>query len=181
MIRWIPYAFLRIVLFFIAGITLGIYFPDILRENHASLLFLVLFLSYGIIVVLYWKKLFLSSNLKLLAGFIGLAAVSVSGFLQVLNKTDTRRLDHISHIESPIEFYKAVIAGNPVEKTNSWKVQAVVESVRTKGEWTACRADILLYISKKDFPAFKYGDVLLVKGGPHQIPGPANPEEFDYK
>ena len=27
MIRWIPYAFLRIVLFFIAGITLGIYFP----------------------------------------------------------------------------------------------------------------------------------------------------------
>ena len=134
MIRWIPYAFLRIVLFFIAGITLGIYFPDILdREARWPFVFGTWFYHMAIIVLLYWKKRFLSSNLKLLGGIIGLAAVSVSGFLQVLSKTDTRRQDHISHIESPIEFYKAIIAGNPVEKTNSWKVQAIVESVRTQG------------------------------------------------
>ena len=181
MIRWIPYAFLRIVLFFICGISLGIYFPDILREEQVRLLFLALVLSYGITVVLYWRKLFVSSRLKLLAGFIGLTAVFVSGFLQVLSKTDTRRHDHISQIEGPIEFYKAVIAGNPVEKPNSWKVQAIVESVSTKGGWQPCRANILLYFSKADFPSFKYGDVLLVKGGPQQVPGPANPEEFDYK
>ena len=46
MIRWIPYAFLRIVLFFISGITLGIYFPDTL-DARSVVLFLVLVLSYG--------------------------------------------------------------------------------------------------------------------------------------
>ena len=81
----------------------------------------------------------------------------------MLRKTDNRRQDHISHIESPIEFYKAIIAGNPVEKTNSWKVQAIVESVRTQGEWINCKANILLYFSKEDFPSFKYGDVLIGK------------------
>jgi len=181
MIRWIPYAFLRIVLFFIAGITLGIYFPGILDPMYGGLLFLVLILCYGVIVLYYWKKRFLSTNLKLLGGIIGLAAVFVSGFLQVLRKTDILRQDHISHIESPIEFYKTTIAGNPVEKTNSWKVQAIVESVRTQGGWINCKANILLYFSKEDFSSFKYGDVLLVKGAPRQVPGPANPEEFDYK
>src|SRR5688572_505471 len=144
MIRWIPYAFLRIVLFFIAGITLGIYFPGILDPRYGSLLFLGLVSGYGVIVLLYWKKRFISTDLKLLGGIIGLAAVFVSGFLQVLRKTDIRRQDHISHIESRVEFYKAIVAGIPIEKTNSWKVQAVVESVRTQGEWINCKANILL-------------------------------------
>jgi competence protein ComEC len=181
MIRWIPYAFLRIVLFFIAGITLGIYFPDILDPQAGSLLFLAMVLSYAVIVLLYWKKRFLSTNLKLLGGIVGLAAVFVSGFLQVLHKTGIRRNDHISHIESPIEFYKTIIAGNPVEKANSWKVQAIVSSVRTQGKWIDCKANILLYFSKDHFPSFNYGDVLLVKGAPRRVPGPANPEEFDYR
>ena len=182
MIRWIPYAFLRIVLFFIVGISLGIYFPDISKWETGGFLFLVLILSYGIIFVLYRKKK-LSRGLKVLPGIIGLAAVTVAGYLNVLSNTDTRRLDHISHVKFPIEYYKAVLTSKPVEKANSWKVQAAIECVKTKSGWTNHKANVLLYVSKKDFPAFKYGygDILLIKGDPHQIPGPGNPEEFDYK
>ena len=100
---------------------------------------------------LYWKKRFLSSSLKLLGGIIGLASVFVSGFLQVLRKTDIRRQDHISQIEAPIEFYKAIIAGNPVEKPNSWKFQAIVSRYARRGSGSTVGPTFFFIFRRKIF------------------------------
>ncbi|HEX6227563.1 MAG TPA: ComEC/Rec2 family competence protein, partial [Chryseolinea sp.] len=181
MIRWIPYAFLRIVLFFISGISLAIYFPDILSSDVASVLFLALVLSYAMTFAFQGKKLFTPGNLKVIAGIIGLFAVFVSGYLQVLKKKEILREDHIVHVQSDIEFSKVVLSANPVEKASTWKVAAEVQSVRTAEGWRGATGTVLLYLSKEDFPAYRYGDVLLIKGRPKRVPGPANPEEFDYQ
>jgi competence protein ComEC len=184
MIHWIPYAFVRIVFFFICGIFIGIYFPDILSEKYVTLFFLIAVSVYTLIAVLAWQKKFLNhaSRIKVYAGVVGLTCLFSAGYLNVLTNTDTRRPDHLANIESPIEFYKAVITSSPKEKSRSWKVEAFVESVRTSNQWLDCRANILLYFSKEDFPTpYQYGDVLLVKGIPQQVPGPGNPEEFDYR
>src|SRR3990170_2934049 len=184
MIHWIPYAFVRIVLFFICGILVGIYYPDILAENKATLFFLIAFFLYTLIAIVAWHKKFLNyaSPLKVYAGVVGLTCLFLAGYLNVQINTDTRRPYHLVNIESPVEFYKAVITSSPKEKDRSWKLEAFVESVRTRNQWLRCKANILLYFSKEDFPiSFQYGDVLLVKGIPQQVPGSGNPEEFDYR
>ena len=184
MIQWIPYAFVRIVLFFTCGIFVGIYYPDILPENNTTLFFLIAFFLYSLIAVMAWQKKLLhhASLIKVYAGVMGLTCLFLAGYLNVLINTDVRKSDHLVNIQSPIEFYKAVITSSPKEKDRSWKVEASVESVRTRNHWLNCKANILLYFSKEDFPtSFQYGDVLLVKGIPQQVPGPGNPEEFDYR
>ncbi len=184
MIHWIPYAFVRIVFFFVCGIYLGIYYPDILPENYVTLLFLISVLLYGLISVFAWQEKFIRhiSRIKLYAGFVGLTSLFLAGYLNVLINTDIRKPDHLFHIGSPIEFYKAVITSSPIEKDRSWKLEARVESVKTDNEWITCNTNILLYLSKEDLPAsFRYGDVLVIKGTPQRVPGPGNPEEFDYR
>jgi hypothetical protein len=41
MFSWTPYAFVRFLLFFVSGILLGIYFPEVLPENIAEVAFLL--------------------------------------------------------------------------------------------------------------------------------------------
>ena len=185
MIHWIPYAFVRIVLFFLGGIFMGIYYPDILPENYCN----VIFSNSRLPIQSYWllqlgrrNSFIMLPVLKYYAGAVGLTSLFLAGYLNVLTNTDTRRPDHLVHITSPVEFYKAVIISSPKEKDRSWKVEAALESVRTRNQWVNCKANILLYFSKEDFPtSFQYGDVLLVKGTPQQVSGPGNPEEFDYR
>lgn len=184
MIRWIPYAFVRIVLFFAIGICLGIFQPDILNVYSTILIFFALVAVYGVIAVCSWQQRFrkFGVTLKFLAGLVGLLAIFFAGFLHVLYNTDVRKPDHLVHIKSPIDYVKIVLTKAPVEKTNSWKIEGSVQNVKTAEGWKTCNANILLYFSKHDFPtSFQYGDVLLVRGQPQGISGPANPEEFDYK
>jgi competence protein ComEC len=184
MIRWIPYAFVRITLFFILGICLGIYYPDIFNFHHTLFIFLGLVFLYACMAVCTRQAKFFKfvGRIKFLAGLIGLSAVFIAGYVNVLYNTDTRKSGHLLHIKSPVEYYKVVLTSAPEEKKNSWKVEASVQTVQTGREWQACEADILLYFSKRDFPApFGYGDVLLIKGNPQRIAAPTNPGEFDYR
>lgn len=184
MIRWIPYAFIRIVLFFAIGICLGIFHPEILDFYYTIFIFFTLVVVYGIIAVCSWQQRFrkFGATLKFLAGVVGLSAIFLAGFLHVLHRADVRKADHLVHIKSPIDYVKIVLTKAPVEKTNSWKIEGSVQTAKTDNEWKTCNANILLYFSKHDFPtSFQYGDVLLVRGQPQDISGPANPEEFDYK
>jgi competence protein ComEC len=184
MIRWIPYAFVRIVLFFAIGICLGIFQPDILNIYSTILIFFALVAVYGVIAVCSWQQRFRKSGatLKFLAGMVGLLAIFFAGYLHVLSNDDVRKADHLVHINSPVDYVKIVLTKAPVEKTNSWKIEGSVQTVKTDEGWKTCSANILLYFSKHDFPtSFQYGDVLLVRGQPQGISGPANPEEFNYK
>ncbi|WP_276369511.1 ComEC/Rec2 family competence protein [Chryseolinea sp. H1M3-3] len=183
MIRWIPYAFVRIVLFFILGIYLGIDYGELIDPFYGRLIFLILGASYGIVVWCSWKKLFLPGyKLKVIAGIIGLSAIVIAGFLNVYSSKQFHKTEHLIHIQSPVEFSKLVITNLPEEKANSWKIESLIKAVKTEGEWRTCDSKIMLYVSKRDLTAaFRYGDVLLVKGQPQLVAGPANPEEFDYK
>jgi hypothetical protein len=70
MIRWIPYAFVRIVLFFMSGICLAIFVPDFLPYRIAAASLLILVLIYGSLSVLLWQRRWLgmASNLKFFSG-----------------------------------------------------------------------------------------------------------------
>ncbi len=175
MFRWMPYAFVRIVVFFLAGIIAGIYQPDLLKALTAHLLFACCTVSYLLLAFSYQK-------FQVNPGMVGMWAILLAGFINAQLRTESRRSDHIVHLDVPINQYKAIIHSSPEEKSRSWKYEARIVDVKTDCGWNAHQGKILLYTSKKDVPElFRYGDIVLINGTPKAIPSPANPGEFDYK
>jgi competence protein ComEC len=181
MVRWIPYAFVRIVLFFMMGIGFAIYFPGLISQKVATIGFLGLTFVYVFTALLPKLKWVPTSWRKVFSGVVGLMALIVGGYLNVVLKTDTQKKNHLIHVEEPIEFYEAVIISPAKKKERSWKVEAKLQKIKRGGEWISCTAKILLYFSREDFPSpYQYGDVVIVAGKPEPVKGPSNPEEFNY-
>lgn len=177
MIRWIPYVFVRIAFFFIAGILLGIFFPDLLPEKVIWIVCAGLFLMYSVCVYLQRR-----SGKLTITGLIGVGTVFIAGYSHVLLQTDSRKPDHILQINKPLEFYKATIIRSPDKKDKTWKFEAQIDAIKSKGGWEKCIGKVILYFPRKDSVSpYRYGDVLLIRGSPQQVPAPANPEEFDYR
>lgn len=178
MFSWTPFPFVRLVLFFCAGILLGIYLPDILPIDLIKILF-------GIVGVLFISVSYLRSKGKLRSlnpGVVGLFVVFLAGYIQVYNSTDYRKPNHFIHVTDPISYYKAVVTKQAQEKKSSWKIEAKVVAVQHGNLWEARTGNVLLYFSKEVYgKPYQYGDVLLLKGSPQIINEPANPGEFDYK
>lgn len=176
MLRWIPYVMVRITLFFIGGILLGIYLPDFISEFHALILSLFLLFSYFTI-----RFVFKSKSLAFLSGFVGLLLIVILGYLTLLQKNESRNANHLLNFYEPIEGYEAVVTSTPESKLKSWKIETRILKVKS-GEWREVTGNVLLYISKrKDSISLNYGDVILVKGNPPPLQDPANPEEFNFK
>lgn len=178
MFQWAPFPFVRLVLFFCFGIIWGIYFPDSLTIDLATIFFFILAGIFLLISFLQTKGKWKAIN----PGFVGLAALVFAGFIQVYFSSDIHNRDHFIHDHEPIEFYQAVITKQAQEKNSSWKIEAEVLAVRHANSWSKRTGKVLLYFSKQAFETpFVYGDVLVLKGGPRLLSEPANPGEFDYK
>ncbi|HWA32684.1 MAG TPA: ComEC/Rec2 family competence protein, partial [Cyclobacteriaceae bacterium] len=165
MFRWIPYAMVRVTLFFVGGILCAIRNPAPISFN---------FLCVGLIAffVIYLMARRFSN---LLAGAIGLSAIFCSGFIRVQLHTNNTELNEIA-------FYTATIVKFSEERKNSWRTEADVTATFFNGTWKKTSTRLLLYFSKKDFTKpFQYGDVLLIHGSPSKVMPPANPGEFDLQ
>ncbi|MBL7858756.1 MAG: ComEC family competence protein [Cyclobacteriaceae bacterium] len=177
MLRWLPFVFVRVVIFFIAGILLGIYQPDYISLGTALVSIVLLTLIY---IVIYFIQHFLHRE-KLNVGVIALPVIFLLGYVHLLWKTDSRQRDHILHCQDSIHFYRVVITDVAEDKDRSWKMDARVMDVRLK-DWERYSGNVMLYFSKDNFAEpFRYGDVLLIKGSPRLVSPPSNPGEFDYK
>ena len=178
MLKWIPYVMVRIAAFFIAGILLGIYQPDLIAERFIINALIGLLFSYFASYFLLKK----SQHLKVITGCIGLIAIFCAGYWNVLYQTESRRPNHLLHVESQIEFYVARIKSVPEEKINSWKMVLEIEEVKTPEGWKPVTGKSLLYFSKKStWPNLQFEDHVLIKGSPVPLSSPANPGEFDFK
>jgi len=131
MFRWIPYAMVRITLFFIAGILAGLYWPDVISESGALIIFACLLLGY-FLTVLFLRE---SSALKTVSGLIGLLALFVAGYAHLLSSTDARKPSHISHFKRPIDFYLGEVTGAPEEKINSVRIEIEIKKIKCNLAW----------------------------------------------
>ncbi|HZY82742.1 MAG TPA: ComEC/Rec2 family competence protein [Cyclobacteriaceae bacterium] len=165
MFRWIPYAMVRVTLFFVAGILLAIGKPLSIELRWIVAGAIASFLIY----------LVARRSSKFLAGTIGLAVIFCLGYLRVHFHTDRTEL-------SAIDFYTVTIVKFSEEKKNSWRTEAEVNFISSGGAWKSTSTRVLLYFSKKDFATpFHYGDVMLVRGSPSPVPAPTNRGEFDLQ
>lgn len=174
MIRWIPYTFVRTVLFFIGGILAGMYAPDLLPEPWDAVLIVA-----G--VLLYFFFVLFRRRHPLNPGWVGLPLIFLMGYVHLVRQTESRHHGHLMNVHEPITGYQAVVTGFAEEKAHSWKVLARVRQIHTTA-WQAAEGRIILYFPKAAYKEpFGYGDVLVVRGRPGIPEGPSNPGEFDYR
>lgn len=178
MTHWIPFALVRIVVFFIAGITTALFYPEAISAEYGAMMLCAFAVFYGFMFTLHR----LTRKRKFNPGLIALPAIFIAGYFNTINKIECRWSDHISQVNAPVEFYRVTLTDFAHEKEKSWKQTGSVTQVRSNGKWQTVKGNILLYFPKQTFPIpFGYGDVLLVSGGFAPIPAPANPGEFDYQ
>lgn len=178
MLKWIPYALVRISGFFLGGVLSGIYLPDVIPENTAVILFFVFLFLYFVGFV-FLKK---SKARPIILGLAGLCSVFTAGYINLLYHIETRESNHLIHITSPIEMYRASLKATPDEKVKSWKVEVIVDAIRQNKVWRPVSGKVLLYISKKSKPTnLQYGDQIIIDGAPTELGTPGNPYEFDFK
>jgi competence protein ComEC len=178
MFKWTPFVMVRICLFFIAGIVLGVYQPDFFSIAYLKVLILSLVVIY-FLIYFFTKK---PEYRKIIAGVAGLAGLFFTGNLLVLQKTESRKPHHLLHEIQLIRFYEGEVISSLDEKINSWKVLMEVDHIKTDSGWKKADGKVQVYISKKSaISVLDYGDTVIVKGSPEEVRPPANPGEFDFK
>ena len=178
MLRWIPYAMVRIAAFFVGGIFLGICLPGFIPYRYALALSLILIPGYFVSFFILKQK----SSLTLVSGFIGLMAIFLAGYINLINHTDSNSADHLSHFKGPIDFYSGRIASMPEERTNSRRIEVEIMSVKSGDAWVNVTGKSLLYIAKNPgLFDLQYGDRILIKAPLAEVPPPANPGEFNFR
>jgi len=178
MVNWVPYSLVRVTLFFVAGILLAIYLPDVIPFRIALSIIGCSAVVYTFLAFRFnrmgWGKIFL--------GMFGFLLIFFSGYLHLFLKTDSHKADHLLYADVPVSIYEAVVRTAPESKTRSWKIRVEILHVKDSA-WKKSRGNVLLYVSKKTMAVipWKYGDRLLIKGSPAELQPPINPNEFDFK
>lgn len=168
MFRWIPYAMVRVALFFVGGIAFATAFPGMHGMQTAAAVLVITYTTLRIVR----RKIFLF-------GPIGLAAVFILGYVRVELHTAYNDPRHFKY--RTFDSYHVTITRYSEERENSWRTEARVEAVHDT-VWKTARGNVLLYFSKNDFSApFRYGDALMIRGVPAPVQAPSNPGEFDMQ
>jgi len=175
---WVPFAMVRVALFFGGGILLAIYQPNLLNGQKALYTFFSLSLAYLISYFLFRTN----RSAKVIIGVLGLLAIFVFGYFHLQLNTARTQPNHLLYEAEPVIAYEAIVRSAPESKAKSWKVQVEVIRVRTD-QWREATGKVMVYFSKKSFDQIPwlYGDRLLIKGVPNELSPPANPNEFDFK
>ncbi|HEY8938032.1 MAG TPA: ComEC/Rec2 family competence protein [Cyclobacteriaceae bacterium] len=172
--RWIPFPFVRIILFLLAGILSGIYQPDLISYNLAlwsGAFFLLLFLSLAI---------FFPASSELIRGGIALVTVFALGYIRAVNHNQSKEPNHIIQLHNELEAFTVQLSNQPAQGEKTSKAEGEIEAAQVNGKWRKAEGKIQLLFLQRD-NTFQYGDVLLVKGNPQAVRSPTNPGEFDYR
>lgn len=182
--RWVPYPFVRFVIFFICGILAGIYYAEMV--NLVIVLLLISVLAY---VVLQFSAYKISHQYFALP--IGTSAFIILLALGYLNVSFYNEKSESSHISNSVtvnlegfKVYKAKILESLEEKEKSFGTLAMIEAVWNDSIWLKRSGKVLLYIKKDSVlksSTYSFGDKVLFKAKLQDINKPLNPDVFDYR
>ncbi|QNP52459.1 ComEC family competence protein [Hymenobacter qilianensis] len=115
-------------------------------------------------------------------GLLALAVVFLAGLTSAQLATESRRPNHLSQLQGPVEFYRAVVDENPVVRPATYATTLRVSAVRVGGRWQTAVGGIRVSVPREVGVATpRYGEVWLVRGQPTPAKAPLNPGEFDYR
>lgn len=178
MTRFSSIPFARILLFFIAGIILQIFFPlnpFIVITGFSSF---ILFAAASATV----KKYLNSYKLRALQSVLYIPALVFSGMLIVLLHNSAAYPLHFKNYISRKSVYIIRLTEPLHEKEKSYKVCGSVEGVMTNAAFQNTTGRILLYFPKDSaIRQLGYGDYILASVSPSPVEPPLNPAQFNYR
>jgi competence protein ComEC len=175
MYRWIPYAFVRIAIFFCSGIIVAIHYGEHLSVNILFISGLTLAMAFVLCVIYHKGK-------SLVAGMLASMTLIVAGMLNVRLSDQSQDASHLLRQTGEIKAFRAVIESAVSVRPRTWKYEVYIDRVMKDGHWVDTFSRALLYIRKDSTgKQYDYGDVLVIRDTPRRIPGPANPGEFDLQ
>lgn len=175
--KWVPYALIRVTLFYVLGIILAIYQGSFIDKELAALIVISLALVYFLFWV-FLRKLFFDKY-NLLLSITGFSLIFFLGFLNLKYFDQSQQESHILHKEN-VDAYIGIVQERhyETEKTNRYLIS--IHSIRNK-DWEESIGKIYLYVSKGFEKIFQPGDQLMVYGSPDELQEPMNPGEFNYR
>ncbi|HKR06765.1 MAG TPA: ComEC/Rec2 family competence protein, partial [Bacteroidia bacterium] len=175
---WNQVPLFRLLLPFLAGILLEIFYP---LHNQIFLLILPVLLSI-VLLFTYNKKIYRKIGIRWIYGTALNLVILVIGATITFYNSDKNSKNHFSNLPDTRE-YLGVLADQLHEKKNSYKTIVEIKSVRSvKGAWRHVNGNVLLYLEKDVSSAkLKYGDAIIFSAAPKEVELPKNPDEFNYK
>ncbi len=169
--RFADFPFLRYLPFLLGGIFLGRseYSPGLWLLLGAIL---ILWLGYFILILKQEKiKTILRPNALAYAMLFLFGAL----LFQVKKKSIPEGLEKVENADQ----YLAEVIQYDVQKPNSFENLLELKSVKTTEGWSDAAGKVLVY-HQSETPLLP-GQILLINKAPEVIPGPKNPNEFNYK
>jgi competence protein ComEC len=178
--NWNKYPFFRLL----AALTLGILISRWLAVGRSRIV-----LVFGILVALLLLTMVLhrwmrNYRYRWVMGVTLFIAFVMVGVLRGMQCDPTMCRNYFNKVlgESPQGCYLARVVEPPVEKEKTVKVLLELRGFRSDTATVQVSGRLLAYLQKTDAALrLGYGDVLGFAAAVEEVPGPKNPEEFDYR
>ncbi|MFN8142930.1 MAG: ComEC/Rec2 family competence protein [Bacteroidia bacterium] len=173
---WNQTPVLRFLPFFLLGILFGFY-------EFGSLSILVCCaLTVMISCSAVLKRI--QSGFSLIAvrsfSILSYCLIFLLAWIFTLLKTEKNYPFHFSHSKS--SKYVVVLKQSPVDKGNTLRAEGEMIQLKSDSGWRVCEGKVLIYFKKNELKqALAYGDRLLFSTVPALVPGPLNPDQFDFR
>lgn len=175
---WNQAPLVRLIVPFIAGIIAAVYFP--LSAGNFGWIMAPYFVF--IIAVTFVPSLQISYRRSWVFGLVINILLLALGYRLTISNTEKFAASHVSKLPEGEVVVLAKLLQSPLEKERSYKMVAELSLYRDGKAWKELSGKVMLYLAKNDrAAALKYGDEILVQGTFHEIAGPQNPGEFDYR
>lgn len=174
---WTRYPFVRLVIPLMAGI--------LVHKFCSSLLgfpIWIIILPLLALPVLKYLPLKSSYSGRWIYGLLLNLFLILSGFqLSVLHQSINHR-NHFSHLDGENNLvYSGIVDNEPAERANSYRFTLKTDIVNNDGALKKVSGNVMVYVAKDSMAkVIHYGDRVIFTASPAPVPGPKNPDEFDY-
>lgn len=178
MYSWNQAPLIRLILPFLLGIILAVYFP--IQFDYG--IYIIVSFSFTILCIILIPKLNFSYRNSLWFGLLINLILFLAAYQLTIIKTEKFSNNHFSKFTDSAEFIYARLNEPYLEKDKSLKVVLEILAVKQGGKWERSCGKAMVYF-KKDTHSLhlSYGDELVLKTAFNEIPLPQNPGEFNYK
>lgn len=174
---WKQMPFVRLIVPFIAGILLQRFldFSPVVLLAAAAFAFLV-------IIIFYRLAFAFKYTYRWLTGIsINLLLIVIGAFI-LYNKDIRKKTDWVGNYTTDSIAILATIHEPLIEKAKTYKAEALIEAINSKGEWKSVTGKVLIYVSKDSIKSnLQYGSQVLFYKSLQEIKNAGNPGGFDYK
>lgn len=177
MFRWLPFPFVRYLIFFIGGIITG----NFIEISPQILMLSIMILFLGNLVYFLFKLRNFDNHGNYSAGLF-FSLLFIGGLLKSYQSDHLSQTDHFHHYDS-VNSIHGEIYDEPELKGRYLKFNFKITSINQNGKWKQSSGQLIVYLSYEgqSLPDLHYGDHLMISGKPFQPSPPKNPHEFDYQ